>query len=604
MLSGHLNPYGGNVIDNTARSRISVVNARIDNIIANTSSTEGNSELIDIRTGADNKVYSTAGDAVRAQFIRTNDIILRHTGHANLFDKTKFTPDCEFKVSTRTVIPNDKGYGLSDFIPVQFGKMLFFSRSGASSNTTYIYGFDKDKAFVTGSNSSNINSYVIPSGVCYIRICIKTETINDFQIEYGSVSAYKDYIDMGMVSSQLPNITNTVSRLDNIVNESLVSRNLFDKNTWLSNSELDITTGQPKPNSKGYGLSEFIPVQPGDTIAFSINGSAFSVTYVYAFTSSKTYIGGSPTSNVSTYSVPSGVSYIRVCIFNSKIEKFQVEQTTVTEYVPYTVSSDDLFTTIQKVKDNFPGANPLSGIENVPGLISCFLNVGCIGDSLASGVAVSKNAGGEIIVNSQNRYQYSWGQYLARMTGNTYYNWSAGGLRTDSWLNSAHATECFDGNHLCQAYIIGLGQNDNNKNHGSDLGTINDINTANYNNNADTFYGRYAKIIQKIKEVQPKAKIFVITDPNDSVNTNGYNTAIRNIAQLFDNVYVLDMRAYWSTAPCNEFLENQKRYGHFNAVGYYIIAKMIMTYIDYIMEHNYEDFREIENIGTDYHWYE
>lgn len=602
MLSGHLNPYGGNVIDNTARSRISVVNARIDNIIANTSSTEGNSELIDIRTGADNKVYSTAGDAVRAQFTRTNDIILRHTGHANLFDKTKFTPGCEFKVSTRTVIPNDKGYGLSDFIPVQFGKTLYFSRSGASSNTTYIYGFNEGKDFVTGSNSSNINSYLIPPGVCYIRICIKTETINDFQIEYDSVSAYKDYIDMGMVSSQLPNITNTVSRLDNIVNESLVSRNLFDKNTWLSDSELDKTTGQPISNNKGYGVSGFIPVQQGDTIAFSVNGSAFSVTFVYAFTSSQTYI--SRTSNISTYSVPNGVSYIRVCIFNSEIEKFQVEQTTVTEYVPYAVSSDDLFTTIQKVKDNFPGANPLSGIENTPGLISCFLNVGCIGDSLASGVAVYKDQSGNIVVNSQNRYQYSWGQYLARMTGNTYYNWSAGGLRTDSWLNSAYATECFDGEHLCQAYIIGLGQNDNNKNHGSDLGTINDINTANYNNNADTFYGRYAKIIQKIKEVQPKAKIFVITDPNDSVNTNGYNTAIRNIAQLFDNVYVLDMRAYWSTAPCNEFLENQKRYGHFNAVGYYIIAKMIMTYIDYIMEHNYEDFREIENIGTDYHWYE
>ena len=29
-----------------------------------------------------------------------------------------------------------------------------------------------------------------------------------------------------------------------------------------------------------------------------------------------------------------------------------------------------------------------------------------------------------------------------------------------------------------------------------------------------------------------------------------------------------------------------------------------MAYIDYIMEHNYENFREIENIGTDYHWYE
>ncbi len=241
--------------------------------------------------------------------------------------------------------------------------------------------------------------------------------------------------------------------------------------------------------------------------------------------------------------------------------------------------------------------NPFAKINDGAGLLSIFHTVGCIGDSLASGESAYKSGGTTGYID---QYPFSWGQCLARMTGNTYYNFSQGGLTTKTWLSSQFATDCFDGNHDCNAYFIGLGQND--KNVSMTVGTTADINLSDYTQNADTYCGNYGKIIQKLKELQPKAKIFCFTDPNPPMDDNNYNNAVKAVVQLFDNCYLIDLYAYRTRFIGSSFIGQNMRAGHYNATGYQEIAKMIATYVDWFIRQNVSEFTQVEFIGTNYEW--
>lgn len=251
---------------------------------------------------------------------------------------------------------------------------------------------------------------------------------------------------------------------------------------------------------------------------------------------------------------------------------------------------------------------PLDVIKSDGGFTSIFHSIACVGDSLSSGEFQFENDDKETIF--YDRFEYSWGQCISRMTGAKVYNFSAGGMTAKVYFDHfAPKKGYFDLDKKCQCYIIALSCNDCTKVIKNELefGSEDDI-TTDYNNFNKTFVGYYSAIIAKYKEISPYAKFFLVTNP-DKDRSKGVpereklfdkaREIFYKIADVFDNTYIIDLRKY---APIydNEFVNNFYLSGHMSPAGYEITAKMIASYIDYIIRANHKDFKDVGMICSEY----
>ncbi len=242
--------------------------------------------------------------------------------------------------------------------------------------------------------------------------------------------------------------------------------------------------------------------------------------------------------------------------------------------------------------------NPIEHINYVPGLTQIFSSAGIIGDSLASGEMQGYHDDGSLYY--RDMYEFSWGQQIAKLTGMDVYNFSNGGQSTKGWMQGT-TERTWQGaqTNLKQCYFIGLGHNDKTRvdagDYASGIGTVEDINDSDYTQNADSYVGWYARIIQAIKSVQPRAYIFCITTKAKNTYAQ-YNAQVRNIVSHFagQRVYLIDLETYEGDNPDFLYMGN-----HLSAAGYLYCAYEIMTYVDWIVRKNPNDFRYTSLVGTD-----
>lgn len=258
-----------------------------------------------------------------------------------------------------------------------------------------------------------------------------------------------------------------------------------------------------------------------------------------------------------------------------------------------------------------PAEKPLDNIVTDGGFVGIFRTIACVGDSLSSGELEARDVGSPTTYHDY--FDYSWGQYLARLAGTKVYNFSRGGMTASEYCNSyADAMGWWKTDKLAQAYVIAMGCNDlfglN-----QEIGSVDNDVKDNWHYNNPTFCGYYARMIQHYKELQPEAKFFLITMPKEEIvndETKGFEAKkdahqklLYDLAARFDNTYVIDLREY---APVydNEFHRLFFTGGHMNAAGYLLTAKMVASYIDYIIRHNMDEFNQAGFIGTGFRFCE
>lgn len=256
------------------------------------------------------------------------------------------------------------------------------------------------------------------------------------------------------------------------------------------------------------------------------------------------------------------------------------------------------------------------------GSLAIFKSIGVIGDSFSAGTTVYYEQADEQSSQEQSsyhEYDISWPAFLQLKTGRPVYNFSKGGQAARDFLSNAASTAANnehphmfnDADKVCQAYFIALTHNDKNyckrnwqaQGYSSEdamveayVGSEDDIDFEDKANNASTFYGYYAKIIQSIKEKAPHAKIFTVVSKLESTYPL-FNKAIRRMAALFTNIYTVDMPEYFPGNPSGTWHYTN---GHGNAMGYREYCDEVSTVADWIIRHNRSKFKYTAMINGPY----
>lgn len=442
----------------------------------------------------------------------------------------------------------------SDFVKIYPGSKIALRKvdSGTSLGCCF---YDAFKTFIskyTDTTGIGIDiETTAPANAYYVRVTTRTGV----QPAIEQQGLYPYFIEPTFIT--VNKMQDDIDLLNNYLEP------IADEEDLLYNGYIDASTGNVGTTDT-WKYSDYIDIEGIDEITSTIPNVTSALTVGLAFyNSSKTFISGVAGETltlvpyyVKTVYVPDNAKYVRFCFKTSEIANFYAKQDK-----------------IEKLINN--------EAVNTYGM-QLFETIGVIGDSISVGWALNKNG-----VASRRNTDISWVQQMARRLGCTAYNLGASGVDPVEWFDPTFefAQYCYTQYQsvgFCDLYIIGLGLNT------ATLGSISDINQSDYTQNANTFYGQYARIIQMINHDHPNAIVICVTEPTPAIST--YDQAVRDICALnYINAELVDLENnYMGLFNTPEIIAEKQPDGiHYTPYGYSLIADaMVKAISDYISKNS------------------